>query len=81
MFCVGGGVVLVTGLDVTVVGADVAGAFGADGAALGFGPASLAEHPLRATTRTSANPPMATGRGLTTGDSIIPEPAISEEPQ
>lgn len=59
-----------------MVGADVAGAVDADGAALGPVPASFVEQAPRATTTTSANPPMATGCGLTTRDSIIPEPAI-----
>jgi hypothetical protein len=81
MVCAGGGAVLVTGLDVTVVGAVVAGAVEKDGAAPGAVPASFVEQAPRATTTTSADAPMATGRGLTTRDSITPEPAVAEEPQ
>jgi hypothetical protein len=69
MLCVDGGVVLVTGRDVTVLVAVVAGEVEAEGSALGRGWASLVEQAPRATTRRSAEAPMATGRGLTTRDS------------
>lgn len=72
MVTVGGGAVLVAGLDVTVVVAFVAGAVEADGAAPGPVPASFVEQAPRATARTSNDAPMPTGRGLTTRDSIIP---------
>lgn len=81
MLPVDGGVVLVSGLDVTVVVAVVAGAVDEDGAALGPGCASFVVQAPRATARTSADVPMTTERGLTTRDSITPEPAFSEEPQ
>ena len=58
--------VVVTGLDVTVVVAVVAGAVDEDGAALGPGWAPFVEQAPRTTTRTSAEAPMTMGRGLTT---------------
>ena len=81
MVSVGGGVVLVTRLDATVVVAVVAGAVEATGVALGSGGASSVEQAPRETTMTSAEAHMATGRRLTTRDSITPESSFSEEPQ
>lgn len=75
MLAAGGGAVGTTGVDATVVGAVVAGAVDVDGAALGPGWASLVEQAPRATTRTSAEAPNTTGRGLTTRDSTTLEPA------
>lgn len=81
MLAAGGGVVAGAGLEVAVVVAVVAGALEATGAAPGPGWGSFDEQAPRATTKTSAIVPMTTGRGLTTRDSITPEPATVEAPQ
>jgi hypothetical protein len=81
MFPAGGGVVLGAVVGVLVVAAVVAGVVEATGAAPGSGCFSFVEQAASETTRMSAQPPMATGRRLTTRDSITPEPAVSAEPQ
>jgi hypothetical protein len=81
MFPAGGGVVLGPVVGVLVGAAVVAGAVEATGAAPGSGCFSFVEQAARERTRMSAQPPMTTGRRLTTGDSITPKPPFSAEPQ
>jgi hypothetical protein len=81
MLAAGAGVVVGAVAGVPVVAADVAGAIEVTGAALGSGCPSFEEQAAREATRMSAQPPMATGRRLTTRDSITPEAAFLCQPQ
>ena len=77
MVVAGGGVVGAADADVTVV-VVVAGTVEAAGASFGPARGSSVEQAPKATTRTSADAPMTRGRALTTRDSIIPGPTLSD---